>query len=107
MATADEKLGVDRAAIYRDVIGILSDIVADWDVGEISADTSLGNIVLESISLVYLIGDLQQHYNLQDQLLQKLRESGTKVTDLRVGDIVDFVCEILSHPRRKAAGGES
>jgi acyl carrier protein len=107
MAAADEKVGMNREAIYQEVIEILSDIAADWDVGEISADTSLQSVVHESISLVYLIGDLQQQYKLEDRLLQKLRESGSNVTDLRVGDIVDFVYEILAKQHRSAAGGKS
>jgi hypothetical protein len=106
MAGTEQKQRVDRNAIYRDVLDILTEITMDWDVGEISAETQLGSIVLESISLVYLIGDLQQNHGLQDRLLQKLRTAKIKLTDLRVTDVVDFVCDIKATQEVDVEGGQ-
>jgi acyl carrier protein len=80
------------------VIQVLREVTADWDVGEISAETSLGNLGLESINLVYFIAELQQHYGLQDRLFTRLRTSGRPVPDLRVSDVVDLVEASRSTP---------
>ena len=95
MAVTDQERRINREAVYRDVLAILEMINEDWDVGEINAETRLGSVVPESISLVYLIGDLQHQYHLQDLLVQKLRAADSTLTELRVADMVDLVCEIL------------
>jgi acyl carrier protein len=82
------------------VIGILREITADWDVGEISAESRLAILNLESINLVYFIAELQQKYGLQQRLFTQIRSAGRPLADLRVADIVNFVQEIRgSEPR--------
>ncbi|NTU64774.1 MAG: acyl carrier protein, partial [Chloroflexi bacterium] len=80
--------------ILEYVTQILREITADWDVGEITADTRLGHLGLESINLVYFIAEMQQHYGLRDGLFHRLRADATRLTDRRVGDIVDMVQDI-------------
>ena len=38
-----------------------------------SAGTSLGQLGLESINLVYFVAEVQQHYDLRDALFNQLR----------------------------------
>jgi len=76
------------------VIGILREITADWDVGEISAESRLAILNLESINLVYFIAELQQKYALQQRLFTQIRSAGRPLADLRVVDIVNFVQEL-------------
>jgi acyl carrier protein len=92
----DGERRMEREAILQYVVGILREITADWDVGEITAETCLGNLGLESISLVYLIAEIQQHYDLRDLLFKRLRAVEMNITLLRVADIVDLVSELAS-----------
>ena len=78
------------------MIGILKEITDDWDVGEISAESQLGALNLESINFVYFIAELQQKYRLQQQLLARIGSTDGPVADLRIADVVDFVQEIRS-----------
>lgn len=93
-----------REDVQEYVVGLLSEITADWDV-EISSTTDLGSLGLESISLVYLIGEVQQRYGLRDVLFQRLRSEETSIMDLRVADVVTYVCETLHPEAQGAAGG--
>ena len=86
--------GDGRDEVMAHVIGVLEAITGDWDVGEISADSRLAALSLESINLVYFIAELQQTYGLQQQLFTRIRSAARPLADLRVADIVDFVQEI-------------
>ena len=86
--------GAGRGEVLAHVIRILEEITDDWDVGEISADSRLAALNLESINLVYFIAELQQKYGLQQRLFTRIRSTARSLGDLRVGDIVDFVHEI-------------
>jgi|ERR1700737_1480611 acyl carrier protein len=89
--------------VLAHVIGILQEITADWDVGEISAGSRLATLNLESINLVYFIAELQQKYALQQQLFTRIRAADRPLADLRVADVVDFVREMRGarEPRRE------
>lgn len=76
------------------MIGVLQEITADWDVGEITADSRLATLNLESINLVYLIAELQQKYDLGQQLFLRIRAADRPLADLRVVDVVDLVLEL-------------
>jgi acyl carrier protein len=89
MATSQTELPTQSILDY--VTDILREITADWDVGEITAVTSLGHLGLESINLVYFIAEVQQHYDLHDALFDQLRADETLLVNRRVGDIVDMV----------------
>jgi acyl carrier protein len=85
--------GDGRDEVLAHVIGVLEAITGEWDVGEISADSRLAELSLESINLVYFIAELQQTYGLQQQLFTRIRSADRPLADLRVADVVDFVQE--------------
>lgn len=75
---------------------ILADLNEDWDVGEVTYDTRLVDLGLESISLVYLIAELQQTYALEDKLFRKMRNDGSLLKDMTVGDILTSLNELMA-----------
>ena len=89
------------------VTQILREITADWDIGEITADTRLGQLGLESINLVYFIAEVQQHYDLRDWLFNRLRADATMLTDRRVGEVADLVHDIILSQRTMTKGNDS
>lgn len=72
---------------------IFEDLGEDLDLGQVSLtpETRLLELGLESISLVYLVSELQQHYALGDRLFRRMRESGALIRDLSVGELQDMV----------------
>ncbi|KUJ80063.1 acyl carrier protein [Ruegeria profundi] len=58
---------------------------------EFTADTKLVDLGVESISLIYLISELQQHFNLEERLFQHLRETERLLVDMQVSDILNGV----------------
>jgi acyl carrier protein len=86
--------GYGYGEVLAHVISILKEITGDWDVGEISAESRLAALNLESINFVYFIAELQQKYALQQRLLTRIRSTDRPLADLRVVDVVDFVQEI-------------
>jgi acyl carrier protein len=93
--------------ILEYVTQILREITANWDVGEITVGTRLGHLGLESINLVYFIAEVQQHYDLRNGLVNRLRVDAILLTDRRVGDIVAMVQDISSSLRSMTKGNES
>ena len=98
---APQAAGDGRDAVMVHVIGVLEAITDEWDVGEISADSQLGALNLESINLVYFIAELQQTYRLQQRLFTRIRSADRSLTELRVSDVVDFVQEIRGARHRR------
>lgn len=80
--------------VLAHMIGVLQEITADWDVGEITADSRLATLNLESINLVYFIAELQQKYDLEQQLFLRIRAADRPLADLRIVDVVDLVLEL-------------
>lgn len=58
---------------------------------EFTAETKLVDLGMESISLIYLISELQQHFSLEERLFQHLRESERLLVDMNVDDILQGV----------------
>jgi acyl carrier protein len=83
--------GAGRGEVLEHVIRVLEEITDDWDVGQISADSRLSALNLESINLVYFIAEIQQSYGLENRLVAQIRSFGRPLGDLRVADIADFV----------------
>jgi acyl carrier protein len=83
------------AEIFGALKEILADINEDWDVGEVTYDTRLVDLGMESISLVYLIAELQQTYDLEDKLFRKMRSEGSLLKDMAVGDILTSLNELM------------
>jgi len=88
LGVQDNEFGVLRA--------ILTDVLEDFDLDdmEITRETRLIELGVESISLVYLVSELQQHYGLEDAVFRKLREEGKLLTEMNAGDVVDAVVAV-------------
>jgi hypothetical protein len=80
--------------VVAHLIRILREITADWDVLEISPETRLDSLGLESINLVYFVAEVQQTYHLQDRLVGCITAANRPLADLRVAEIAHFVQEI-------------
>jgi acyl carrier protein len=100
----------DRDAVAAFVDEILDELTEDLDVESPGPDDLLGDLGLESISLVYLIAEVQQKFDLGDRLLDSLRWHPP--TDVRVLTVAQFatragqVLEALGN-RRDAEGREN
>ena len=92
----EDRQAVEPEVIYREIHKLLVELTEDWDVGEISAATRLGDVILESIAVVYFVGDLQQRYGLGDRLFHEIRASTVKLPELTVGDVVELVQRLIS-----------
>ena len=79
---------------HEDVLGVVrsifGDLMEDLDLGDVEIDrsTRLIDLGVESISLVYLVSEIQQHYGLGDAVFRRLRGQGQLLTEMSVG-IVD------------------
>lgn len=75
--------------VYRTIAEIFEDLADDLDadVVALTPDTRLVDLGLESISLVYLISELQQHFALEDRLFHKLRSEGLLLKEMTVRDV--------------------
>jgi len=90
-----------REEIERDLIAILTDMTADWDLsftGGIQADTRLmADLAFESIDVVQLVvaieGRFQRRHLHFEQLLMV---DGRYVMELQVKEIVDFLFQQLA-----------
>jgi Phosphopantetheine attachment site len=78
------------------IIGLLDEIVAEWDHEPIGPTTELGSLGIESINLVYLLAEVQHEYGLGDRLLNALRTEQIDVRGLRVGELSELVVALLA-----------
>jgi hypothetical protein len=90
---------LEQQASEESVLGfvtqILTEITWEWDVDDIGRDTRLGDTGVESIALVYLIAEIQQHFDLGDVVFERLRSSGSNLTQLRVGDLTRLLVDLI------------
>ena len=88
-----------KQELFDSLRDILSDITEDWDIDmdEVSPDTQLLDLGLESISLVYLIAELQQEYSLGDELFRKMRAEGTLLKEMSVDDVLSAIMHLLEN----------
>ena len=72
---------------------ILSDLAEELEIETSGFDrtTSLIDLGLESISLVYLVSELQQHFGLGDRLFRQLRDGDQLLKKMTLGDVLDAV----------------
>jgi len=93
-----------RADVVAYIADLLADVLGDTEIVDINEYTRLDALGLQSISLVYLIAEIQDKYRLDDALFDRLRSSRTRVTELSVGNVVDLVCNLseqhTTHTRR-------
>lgn len=85
----------DVGRVLRDIFADLEDDLGLGDL-TLSPETRLIDLGLESISLVYLISELQQHYGLGDRLFRQMRENELLLKDMRVSQIQDMVVALAS-----------
>jgi hypothetical protein len=85
----------DFQKIFEDLKTLLKDINEDWETGDVTTDTKLVDLGMESISLVYLIAELQQMYGLGDALFRKMRGEGTFLKDMTVGDVLNSLSALI------------
>jgi acyl carrier protein len=88
--------GNDTQALFSSLKELLIDINDGGDCGEVTLDTQLVDLGLESISLVYLLAELQQMYGLGDALFRQMRSEGTFVKQMSVGDVVNSLQTLVS-----------
>jgi aryl carrier-like protein len=89
-----DPLAGDREHVLAVLQEILSDVAEDLEESSVDPDRPLVELGLESISLVYLIAELQQSLGLGDLLFAKMRAEGTLLKQMTVGDIVTAIQEI-------------
>lgn len=87
---------MQKIITFEDAFGAITEIFEDLDdspdgASALSAEAKLTELGLESISLVYLISELQQRYDLGDSLFRKLREESLLLKEMSVGDVVSSV----------------
>ncbi len=93
---------VDREAILRGVLKILAGMSTDWQMGftgQTGPATRLGaDLAFESLEIVQLVVAIRKYFNRQDLPFRELflKEDGP-VDDLRVSDVVDFLCLHLNN----------
>ena len=81
--------------VFGSLKELLSDINEDWETGEVTPDVRLVDLGMESISLVYLIAELQQMYGLGDALFRKMRAEGSLLKDMTVGDVLHALVALI------------
>lgn len=85
---------------HDDVMSVLAEIFEDLgdeleiEATDLNPDRHLVDLGMESISLVYLISELQQHFGLGDRVFRALREEGRQLNEMTVGDIVNAVVRV-------------
>ena len=75
---------------------ILEDLVMDLDVGPVTGDRLLSSFGLESISLVYLIAEVQEVLDLGDRFVAALRSAQVSVVEMRVDEFADLAAHELA-----------
>ena len=91
---------LDPEAIQADMVQILTDMTADWDLGftgGIGPGTRLiGDLAFESIDVVQLVVAIEEKFGRRDLPFEALlMVDGRYVDDLRVAQVVDFLHEQL------------
>ena len=90
---------VDKQTVMKDVLNLLNQLARDWEYsGEITPDTLLfADLGFESIDAVVLASFVQDHYHQPMPFPQLLARIGQRdVKDLRIGELVDFICQHLN-----------
>src|SRR5215469_9833175 len=82
-------------ALFASLKELLDDINDGAEGPELTFDTRLVDLGLESISLVYLMAELQQMYGLGDALFRQMRNEGTMIKDMSVGDILNSLQALI------------
>lgn len=84
---------VDVQTVMTEIFSDLASEISDEPL-ELSINHRLIDLGIESISLVYLISELQQHFGLGDGLFRMLREEGRLLKEMTVYDVVVAVVQL-------------
>ncbi|MBD3181835.1 hypothetical protein GF312_06060 [Candidatus Poribacteria bacterium] len=91
---------LNKEQITNDVIKILNDMSADWELDDdITKETKLSNdLGFESIDAVVFSTTVEEYYGKSLPFAQYIMEIGDegKVRNLSVGDLIDFVYDHLN-----------
>lgn len=88
-----------KDTIFNDLLDLLNQLSGDWEYsGEISGETFLiGDLGFESIDIVVLCTNVEQHYERQMPFAQFLADVGQRdVRDIQVNELVEFFHQNLS-----------
>lgn len=101
MSDATSPAAFTRNQIETDLIAILTDMTADWDLdfsGAIDAQTRLmADLAFESIDVVQLVVAIEAHVQRRHLHFEKLlMVDGRYVQELQVKDIADFLAQQLA-----------
>jgi acyl carrier protein len=92
---------LDKNKILRELILILEDMTSDWELGfsgGITAETGLvRDLTFQSIDMVQLLVAIEESFKHRSLPFEKLlMTDGRYVEELRVQEVVDFLCEQLN-----------
>jgi hypothetical protein len=105
MSVAKTKPETVRDQVAAHVLGMISSLTQEMDLAPITLESCLGDTGLDSVSVAYLIGEIQQHYRMGDGLYKALVRANFPILKTQVGTLVDLVCEGLAQGDRAVAGG--
>ena len=93
-------LALDRASILDQVVGIVADMTADWDLepsAGIRAETLLiADLCFESIDIVQFVVALEERFGRRGLPFEKLlMADGRYVDDVSVAQVADFLHDHL------------
>lgn len=89
-------MSVSQENAYSALSEIFTDLSEDLEAEPVdfTGETRLVELGLESISLIYLISELQQHFELGERLFQHLRDTERLLVDMNVDDILNGVVAV-------------
>lgn len=88
------------ALAYDDILAtlkeIFEDLADDLDIEEVDLDPnrSILDLGMESISIVYLVSELQQHFGLGNKLFDDLRANDKLLKDMTLDDVIKTVIKV-------------
>lgn len=88
-----------REAIFKDIVQILGELADDWEYdGAFTEDTLFrGDMGLESLDVVVLAAEVQEHYAQVLPFNHLFSEIGQReLHDITIGEWVDFIDEHLT-----------
>jgi acyl carrier protein len=86
---------IGREDVANHILEMLRTLTEDVNIDPITLQTYLGDTGLDSVCMAYLIGEVQQKYELQDAVYRALVKANSPILTLRVSEIVNCVCECL------------
>ena len=101
MSNDSATLNFTRDQIERDLVSILTDMTADWDLSlsePIGPETRLmADLAFESIDVVQLVVAIEAHFQRRKMHFEQLMMvDGRYVQELQVKQIVDFLAQQLA-----------